>query len=418
MTLVPNFKNFKILAAFLAGFGVAAAVIGALAVAALPEPEVRVQARRLDDGRVEVAVQHRVGPEQQWGERTRPERRFVPADAEVGRWLSSSAAAAQTGLEPELYCLVTHEHPGDESFGNVIRQAASQQRWASGQNVNVQVHGSPDAAEQSELVRQCVADGAAAVGVTLANPDGVEAAIRDALDAGVIVTTFNSGVRDFKRVGSLRHVGLDELEAGREAAEQFVAAGVTGAALCVIHEERNVGLEERCEGFEAAYPGTVERLRVHASGVGDVAATVAAIEARLRADDGAGFAAVLTLNDRISGAALQAIKATGSQAALATFDHNIETLQSILDGEIIFAIDSAVFVQAWLTLSSMRHFAVSRPRLAGIDFGIEDPAEIDSVIGVLPILLHPRIRTAENASSMLRVRQVLRERFSQQSDDR
>ena len=66
----------------------------------------------------------------------------------------------------------------------------------------------------------------------------------------------------------------------------------------------------------------------------------------------------------------------------------------------------------------MRHFAVSRPRLAGIDFGIEDPAEIDSVIGVLPILLHPRIRTAENASSMLRVRQVLRERFSQQSDDR
>ena len=53
------------------------------------EVEVRIVARRLDDGRVEFGLQQH-GGDGSWGGRLLPSRRFFPADAGVGRWLSSS----------------------------------------------------------------------------------------------------------------------------------------------------------------------------------------------------------------------------------------------------------------------------------------------------------------------------------------
>lgn len=53
---------------------------------------VRISARRLDDGRVEFALQ-RLGAGGRWTERQLPRSRYVPAQPGVGRWLSSSALA-------------------------------------------------------------------------------------------------------------------------------------------------------------------------------------------------------------------------------------------------------------------------------------------------------------------------------------
>ena len=60
--------------------------------------EVRVAVQRHADGRIEVAVQERLA-DGIWGERLLPEKRFLPADAPTGRWLTSSAV--QTGVEPQ-----------------------------------------------------------------------------------------------------------------------------------------------------------------------------------------------------------------------------------------------------------------------------------------------------------------------------
>lgn len=54
-----------------------------------PDLEVRIAAQRLDDDRVEFALQFRV-PAQTWSSRVPPELRFLPPDVEVGRWLVSS----------------------------------------------------------------------------------------------------------------------------------------------------------------------------------------------------------------------------------------------------------------------------------------------------------------------------------------
>ena len=52
--------------------------------------EWRITARRLADGRAEVALQARHSPGDAWSGRRLPERRFLPASVEPGRWLTSS----------------------------------------------------------------------------------------------------------------------------------------------------------------------------------------------------------------------------------------------------------------------------------------------------------------------------------------
>ena len=59
------------------------------AAAGIGEADVRIIARRLENGRVEFGLQQR--RDDSWGDRLLPRRRFFPTTAEVGRWLSSSA---------------------------------------------------------------------------------------------------------------------------------------------------------------------------------------------------------------------------------------------------------------------------------------------------------------------------------------
>ena len=50
--------------------------------------EIRINAKRLDDGRTEFAVQQREGSN--WSDRIAPRGRFLPAAPTVGRWLNST----------------------------------------------------------------------------------------------------------------------------------------------------------------------------------------------------------------------------------------------------------------------------------------------------------------------------------------
>lgn len=55
--------------------------------------EVRIEARRLDDGRIEFALRER------GGERILPPARYFPAETEAGRWLSASWITVGAGDE-------------------------------------------------------------------------------------------------------------------------------------------------------------------------------------------------------------------------------------------------------------------------------------------------------------------------------
>ena len=84
--------RFIVAAVLLAVIGVGAWRINAIGGGDQADNEVRVAIRPLADGRTEVAVQQRHADRDAdgWSERLTPNARFLPPDAEPGRWLVSS----------------------------------------------------------------------------------------------------------------------------------------------------------------------------------------------------------------------------------------------------------------------------------------------------------------------------------------
>ena len=268
--------------------------------------DVRLAARVLDDGRVEVALQQREATEgadaPAWGELNEPTLRFLAADAEPNRWYYSSELSIEvseaeadamqseaaepapedsgppavsligpfeivgtpTGNRPftaeTLFCAVTHGNPSDFFWFQVYSAFADAQYW---NDINLRAEMRETGVEQAAAIDQCVDDGAAAIATSLADVD----ALRDSLDrataAGVRVVTFNSGADQATAVGAAAHVALDEVAVGRMAAQEFERRGVVGDLLCILHELANRGLEQRCDSLEANYGGgNVIRVRV------------------------------------------------------------------------------------------------------------------------------------------------------------
>ncbi len=366
--------------------------------------EVRVATRALEDGRVEVAVQQRAGGD--WGERQLPEARFLPHDAEAGDWHVSSPITALASSQPEniftgdlpnfddavLICAITHQREGDQAFWSTVNRGIISWDHEHPQ-ARVDIRSGATAAEQSQQVRECIDNGAAAIAVTLPDPQGLREALDEAHEAGILITSFNSGVRSFRDLGSLRHVSVDELTAGRVVGEQLNEQGVAGLALCITHEPANIGLSERCEGLEETYAGDVERFSVADTGTADLAATADTITARLR-DESRPIGAVVALNAVVSLAARDAVAAVGSDAAVATFDQTPDVLQAIVAGEILFAINTQPYSQGYYIMASTFHTWTGWNALR-IDYGV-NPAHI---IGTSVFTVEAKLYTAENAGS-------------------
>ncbi|MEE8389208.1 MAG: substrate-binding domain-containing protein, partial [Anaerolineae bacterium] len=217
--------------------------------------------------------------------------------------------------------------------------------------------------------------------VSLANPDALKNAVEKAVDAGIPVITINSGVDVYKELGALTHIGQTEFVAGQGTGEKFNAAGAS-KVLCVVHEEGNIGLEERCDGLADTFNGDVERFNVATTSVRDVAGTVAAIQNKLIADT--GIDGILTLNPIIAIAALDAIKAEGGSQKLGTFDLSPDVLAAIEDGEMLFAVDQQQYLQGYLPVVLLYLYNTN----------------LNTVGGGLPVLTGPGFVDQSNAAAV------------------
>jgi simple sugar transport system substrate-binding protein len=275
--------------------------------------------------------------------------------------------------------LAIHENPAESSFWGVVETGAKDAAAAVG--VELKSGGSNDPAVQAQLIETYIADGVNGIIVSLANPDAMKDAVMKATDAGIPVITVNSGVDVYKELGAITHVGQTEFVAGQGAGEQFDAAGAA-KVMCVIHEEGNIGLEERCDGLADSFSGEVERFNVATTGVRDIAGTLASIQDKLIAD--ADIDAILTLNPNIADAALQAIEAVGGSQKLATFDLSPDVLEAIEEGKMMFAIDQQQYLQGYLPVIFLYLYN----------------ANANTVGGGLPVLTGPGIVDASNAGAV------------------
>ena len=287
---------------------------------------------------------------------------------------AEAAAGGETG--DLTIAMVTHGDGG--SFWSVAKRGAEDAARDLGVTLNYQ-ESNNDPQQQAQLIETAISQGVDGLAVSAPNPDAIASAVASAVDAGIPVITLNSGVDVFPDFGAITHVGQTERIAG-EGAGQRLAEEASGKLLCVIHEQANIGLQERCEGAAETYGGEVENFQV--TGTGDISTTLSELQVKLESDSAVG--AVLALNPDIAVAARDAIASAGADVVLATFDLSGDVVSAIEAGEISFAIDQQQYLQGYLP----------------IVFLTLNKSNLNTVGGGQAVLTGPGYVTKENAETV------------------
>ena len=242
---------------------------------------------------------------------------------------------------PMRIAVITHGDDG--GFWSTVRRGA-QDAAATLEDVTLDYQGSAgDAKLQSDMINAAINQGANALAVSAPDPGAIRSALDRAEASGIPVITLNSGSELLdEREGVITHVGQTEREAGVGAGKALADLGAT-KALCIIHEENNVGLQERCDGAAEGLGGAQAVVKVQVTGNADLTSTAREIGAAMQAQSPD---AVLTLDPDIAMAALKEV--TGRGATLATFDLSPEVLDAVSAGQIAFAVDQQPYLQGYL----------------------------------------------------------------------
>jgi simple sugar transport system substrate-binding protein len=265
--------------------------------------------------------------------------------------------------------MVTHSDEG--SFWSVVKKGAEQ----AAKDQGVKLVWSPsnnDPEKEAQLIDAAISQKVDGLAVSVPNADAIKGALAKATDAGIPIITLNSGADQFKELGAITHVGQDEAIAGQAAGARFKEEGAK-KVLCIIHEQSNVGLNQRCDGVKQGFGGTVDNLQV--KGTADVATTQTEIKSKLQADK--SYDAVMALNPDIANAAATAVKGASSSAKLATFDLNADVTKRIKDDSIAFAVDQQQYLQGYLPIVFLKLYKTNANTVGGGQPVLTGPGFVD-----------------------------------------
>jgi simple sugar transport system substrate-binding protein len=270
-------------------------------------------------------------------------------DSNGGDGGGTSAGANQEGDVNII--VVTHGQAADP-FWSVVKNGVDQAAEDYGVSVSYQAPETFDMVQMAQLIEGAIAQEPDGLAVSIPDPDALGGPIRQAVDAGIPVISINSGDDVALDLGVMAHIGQSEEQAGFGGGELLAEEGVTNG-LCINHEQGNVALELRCEGFANALEqsgGSVRQLAVNGNDPTDAQQR---IEAALQQDpDINGGLAVGPLG---MGPTLAALRNTGriEDSTWGSFDLGPEILQAVLDGELAFAIDQQQYLQGYMAVSSL-----------------------------------------------------------------
>ncbi|MCZ9353834.1 sugar ABC transporter substrate-binding protein [Streptomyces mutabilis] len=262
------------------------------------------------------------------------------ADEEGG----SGASAGKANTPRMTVALVTHQAPGD-TFWDIVRKGA--EAAAAKDNIKLVYSADPNAGNQANLVQNAIDQKVDGIAVTLAKPDALRGVIGKAEKAGIPVVGLNSGLADWKELGLLEFFGQDETVAGEALGKRLNDDGAE-KAVCVIHEQGNVGLTQRCDGVKKTFEGSIENLYVNGTDMPSVKST---ITAKLKQTGDIDH--LVTLGAPFAMTAVQSVDETGSKAKIATFDLNKELTGAIEKGDIEFAVDQQPYLQGYLAVDGL-----------------------------------------------------------------
>ncbi|MCP3767849.1 MULTISPECIES: sugar ABC transporter substrate-binding protein [unclassified Streptomyces] len=254
------------------------------------------------------------------------------------------ASAGKANTPQMTVALVTHQAPGD-TFWDIVRKGA--ESAAAKDNVKLIYSADPNAGNQANLVQNAIDQKVDGIAVTLAKPDALKSVLGKAEKAGIPVVGINSGLSDWKDLGLLEFFGQDESVAGEAFGKKLNEVGAKNT-VCVIHEQGNVGLTQRCDGLKKTFEGTTQILNVNGVDMPSVKST---ITAKLKQDSAIDY--VATLGAPFAPTAVQSVGDAGSKAKVATFDLNKDLTKAIQAGDIEFAVDQQPYLQGYLAIDGL-----------------------------------------------------------------
>ncbi len=295
--------------------------------------------------------------------------------AEDARKAAAAEGKAAVNTPRWTFAMITHSGDGD-TFWDIVQNGAKQA--AVKDNIKFLYSHNDEAQQQAQLVDAAVDKGVDGIIVTLAKPDAMKAAVARAEKAGIPVITVNSGSAESKEFGALTHIGQDESIAG-EAVGEELNERKKKKALCVLHEQGNVGHEQRCAGVKKTFDGAVQNLYVDGTNMPDVQA---AIGAKLQADD--SIDTVVTLGAPFADTAVKARDDAGSKAEIDTFDLNAKVAAKLKDGTLGFAVDQQPYLQGYQAVDLLWLYKYNA----------------DVLGGGRPVLTGPQIITKDDAADL------------------
>jgi simple sugar transport system substrate-binding protein len=287
-------------------------------------------------------------------------------------------AVTQRGFR---FVVVSHGQASDP-FWSVAANGVNAAAADMGVQVEYQAPGTFDMVEMSEIIEAAVASQPDGLVVTIPDADALADAITAAVDAGIPVISMNSGSDAFADLGVLVHVGQTEYAAGLIAGQRFAAEGV-GSAICINQEVGNTALDDRCQGFEDGLGVEVDVIPVD---LADPTGTQETVNGALQANPVEG---ILTLGPTGAIPTIAALTDSGQLGTikLATFDLGPEVLQAIVDGDMLFAIDQAQYLQGYLPIVLLTKY---------LETGALPLGSVDRVI-----LTGPQIVTSDVAADVI-----------------
>ncbi|MFE4334156.1 sugar ABC transporter substrate-binding protein [Streptomyces sp. NPDC056831] len=273
------------------------------------------------------------------------------------------------------FAMVTHSGDGD-TFWDIVQRGAEQA--AVKDNIKFLYSHNDEAQQQAQLVQAAIDQKVDGLIVTLAKPDAMKDVVAKATKAGIPLITVNSGSAESKQFGALTHIGQDESIAGEAVGDELNTRG-RKKALCILHEQGNVGHEQRCAGAKKTFDGQMQNLYVEGTNMPDVQAS---IEAKLQADK--NIDAVVTLGAPFADAAVKAKKTAGSKAEIDTFDLNAKVATALQDKTLGFAVDQQPYLQGYEAVDLLWLY-----RFNGNVLG-----------GGRPVLTGPQIITSKDAAEL------------------
>ena len=257
---------------------------------------------------------------------------------------TGGASAGKADTPRMTVALVTHQSPGD-TFWDIVRKGA--QAAAAKDNVKLVYSADPNAGNQANLVQNAIDQKVDGIAITLAKPDAMKDVVGKAKAAGIPVVGLNSGLSDWKRLGLMEFFGQDESVTGEAFGKRLNELGAK-KAVCVVQEQGNVGLTQRCDGVKKTFEGTTEVLNVNGTDMPSVKST---ITAKLKQDTAIDY--VVALGAPYALTAVQSVGDAGSKAKVATFDLNKQLTSAISKGDIEFAVDQQPYLQGYLAVDSL-----------------------------------------------------------------